>query len=137
MTELGEAVPLLASQKARAGQVLGRVFSVDPAYTALFPDDLERAQALPRLLGAIIGCSLVCGLVHTTPEVEGAACRLSPRNTEVTLWRILGGGMGLCRAVGRPNPRAWREFLAVMDHLDGGAQTPSSGTPLVPVGTGR
>jgi ribosomal protein S18 acetylase RimI-like enzyme len=118
MTESKEAIPLLASQKAQAARVLGRAFLVDPAYTALFPDDLERAQALPRLFGAVVGYSLVYGLVHTTAEVKGAACWLSPGNTEVTLWRVLRTGLGLYRAVGGFNAQARREFLAVLDHLD-------------------
>ena len=118
MIESEGGIPLPASQKAQAAKVLGRAFLVDPAYTALFPDDLERAQALPKLFGAVVGYSLVYGLVHTTPEVEGVACWLSPGNTEVTLWRILRTGLGLYRAVGRFNPTARREFLAVLDHLD-------------------
>ena len=117
MTALREAVPLLPSQKAQAAEALGRAFLADPAYTALFPDDLERAQALPRLFDSV-GYSLVYGQVHTTPEVEGAACWLAPGNTDVTLWRILRTGLGLYRAVGRFNPSARRQFLAIMDHLD-------------------
>jgi ribosomal protein S18 acetylase RimI-like enzyme len=118
MTDLKEAIPLLASQKAQAAQVLGQAFLVDPAYTALFPDEEERGQALPRLFGAVVGYSLVYGLVDTSPQVEGAACWLSPGNTELTLWRNLRTGLELYRAVGRFNPKARREFLAVLDHLD-------------------
>ena len=86
MTESMEPLRLAASQKGRAAQMLARAFLVDPAYTALFPDPAEREQALQRLFGAVVGYSLVYGLVHTTLAVEGAACWLSPGNTEVTLW---------------------------------------------------
>jgi ribosomal protein S18 acetylase RimI-like enzyme len=116
--ESKEPISLVASQKAQAAHVLGRAFLVDPAYTALFPDEGERMLALPRLFGAVVGYSLVYGLVHTTPEVEGVACWLSPGNTEVTLWRNLRTGLGLFRAVGGFNAEARREFMAVMGHLD-------------------
>ncbi len=119
MTELEGVIPLLPSQKAQAAQVLGKAFLTDPAYTAIFPDGEERAQALPSLFGAVVGYSLVYGEVHTTPEVEGVACWLSPGKTQVTLWRNLRTGLGLYRAVGRFNPQARRGFLAVLDYLDG------------------
>jgi GNAT superfamily N-acetyltransferase len=118
MTESNEPIRLVASQKAQAAQMLARAFLVDPAYTALFPDSAERGRALQRLFGAVIGYSLVYGLVHTTPGVEGATCWLSPGNTEITLWRILRTGLVLQRAVARFNPRARREFLAVLAYLD-------------------
>ena len=70
-----EPVRLAASQRARAAQMLARAFLVDPAYTALFPDPAERERALQRQFGAEVGYSLVYGLVHTTPAVEGAAGR--------------------------------------------------------------
>lgn len=118
MTESMGSVRLAAPQKARAAQVLARAFMVDPAYSTLFPDQVEREQALQGLFGAVIGYGLVYGLVHTTPAVEGAACWLSPGNTEVTLWRILRTGLGLQRAVARFNPQARQDFLATMAHLD-------------------
>ncbi|MGD2041509.1 MAG: GNAT family N-acetyltransferase, partial [Anaerolineae bacterium] len=57
-------------------------------------------------------------LVHTTPAVEGAACWLSPGNTEITLWRILRTGLGLQRAVASFKPQARKEFLAVLAYMD-------------------
>lgn len=111
-------IRLVASQKAQAGQMLARAFLVDPAYTALFPNEAERAPALQRLFGAVVGYSLVYGLVHTTPAVEGAACWLSPGNTEITLWRMLRTGLGLQRAVARFNPQARQEFLAALAYMD-------------------
>ncbi len=118
MAESREPLRLMASQKAQAAQMLARAFLVDPAYAALFPDEAEREQALQRLFGAVIGYSLVYGLVHTTPAVEGAACWLSPGNTEITLWRILRTGLALQRAVASFKPKARREFLAALAYMD-------------------
>lgn len=119
MNKSNEPIRLPASQKTQAGQMLARAFKIDPAYTALFPDEVERERALRRLFGAVVGYSLVYGLVHSTPDVEGAACWLSPGNTEITLWRILRTGFGLQRAVGSFNPQARREFLAALAYMDG------------------
>ena len=118
MTEPIEPIRLASSYKTQTAQMLARAFLVDPAYTALFPDSAEREQALQGLFSAVVGYSLVYGLVHTTPAVEGAACWLSPGNTEVTLWRILRTGLGLQRAVARFNPRARQEFLAALAYMD-------------------
>jgi ribosomal protein S18 acetylase RimI-like enzyme len=98
--------------------MLARAFLVDPAYTALFPDEDERERSLQRLFGAVVGYSLAYGLIHTTLGVEGAACWLSPGNTEVTLWRIVRTGFGLQRAVAGFNPQARHEFLAALAYMD-------------------
>jgi ribosomal protein S18 acetylase RimI-like enzyme len=118
MVDSKEPIRLVASQKAQAGKMLARAFLTDPAYTALFPDSAERERALQRLFGAVVGYSLVYGLVHTTPAVEGAACWLSPGNTEVTLWRMLRTGLGLQRAVAAFNPQARQEFMAALAYMD-------------------
>jgi ribosomal protein S18 acetylase RimI-like enzyme len=118
MTESTEPMRLVASHKARAREMLVRAFLVDPVYRALFADEVERERALQGLFSAVVGYSLVYGLVHTTPAVEGAACWLSPGNTEVTLWRILRTGLGLQRAVARFNPQARQEFLAALAYMD-------------------
>jgi GNAT superfamily N-acetyltransferase len=118
MAERKEPIRLVASQKAQAAQMLAGAFLDDPIYTALLPDKVERERALQRLFGAVIGYSLVYGLVHTTPAVEGAACWLSPGNTEGTFWRMVRTGLGLQRAVARFNPQARREFLAALAYMD-------------------
>ena len=118
MTESKAPIRLVASQKAQASQMLARAFLVDPVYMALFPHEVERERALQRLFGAVVGYGLVYGLVHTTPEVGGAAAWLSPGNTEVTTWRILRTGLGLQRAVARFNPQARQEFLAALAYMD-------------------
>jgi ribosomal protein S18 acetylase RimI-like enzyme len=118
MTESKELICLVKSQKVQVAHVFARAFLVNPAYTALFPDRAGRERALQRLFGAVVGYSLVYGLTHTTPAVEGAACWLSPGNTEVTLWRSLRTGLGLQRAVVRFNSQARRKFLAALAYLD-------------------
>lgn len=118
MTESKEPIRLVTSQKAQAAQVLARAFLVDPVYTALFPDEVEREKSLQRLFGAVIGYSLVYGLVQTIPALDGAACWLSPGNTEITFWRILRTGLGLQRAVARFKPQARRQFMAALAYMD-------------------
>ena len=118
MTESMEPIHLVAHQKTQIAPVLARAFLADPVYTILFPDKVERERALHRLFGALVGYCLVYGLVHTTPEMEGAACWLSPGNTRVTLWRALRTGLGLQRAVARFNAQARREFVAATAYID-------------------
>ena len=118
MTGAKEPIRLLKSQKSQAAGILARAFLIDPAYTTLFPDQAERERALEWLFGAVIGYSMVYGLIHTTPAVEGAACWLSPGNTEITLWRILRTGLGLQRAVARFNPQSRQDFLAALAYMD-------------------
>ena len=118
MTETREPIRLLASRKAQAAHMLARAFLVDPVYTAIFPDTAERERALDGLFGAVIGYTLVYGLVHTTPAVEGVACWLAPKNTDITLWRALRTGLRLQRAVARFNPRARREFMAALAYIE-------------------
>jgi len=118
MTESEDIVRLVASQKVPAARMLARAFLEDPAYTLILPDRAERERALQRLFGAVVGYSLAYGLVHTTPDVEGAACWLSPGNTEVTLWRVLRTGLGLQRAVARFPAQARSEFLAALAYMD-------------------
>lgn len=98
--------------------MLARAFQLDPAYTSIFPDSGERERALQLLFGAVVGYSLVYGLIHTTPAVEGVACWLSPGNAEITLWRMLRTGLGLQRAVARFNPQARQEVLAALAYMD-------------------
>ncbi|MGD8475063.1 MAG: GNAT family N-acetyltransferase [Anaerolineae bacterium] len=118
MTEARESIRLVASQKAQSAQMLARAFLEDPAYSAIFPDGDERERSLRSLFGAVIGYSLVYGLIHTTPTVSGVACWLSPGNTEITLWRILRTGLGLQRAVARFKPQARKEFLETLAYMD-------------------
>lgn len=110
--------PLGASQKAQAAEMLARAFIEDPIYTALFPDEVERRQALQRLFGGVLGYSLAYGQVHTTPALEGAAGWLSPGNTTVTSWRMLRHGRGLVLSMMRLNSQARRDFLASLEYME-------------------
>jgi len=114
----GEILRLVKPQKAQAAAMLARAFMDDPAYTALFPDGVEREPALQRMFDAVIGYNLVYGLIHTTPKVEGVACWLAPGNSEITFWRSLRTGLGLQRAVMRFNPQARRDFLTALAHME-------------------
>jgi ribosomal protein S18 acetylase RimI-like enzyme len=118
MPKLEEPIRLVASHKPQATEVLARAFLADPVYATLFPNKTEREQTLRRLYGAIAGYSLVYGVVHTTPAVEGVACWLSPGNTEITWWRALRTGLGLQRAVARFNSQARQDFIAAMAYMD-------------------
>jgi ribosomal protein S18 acetylase RimI-like enzyme len=118
MIESENVIHLTRAQKVPAARMLARAFMEDPAYTLILPDRAGRERTLQRLFGAVVGYSLVYGLVHTTPAVAGAACWLSPGNTEVTLWRVLRTGLGLQRAVARFPPQARREFLSALTYMD-------------------
>jgi ribosomal protein S18 acetylase RimI-like enzyme len=118
MAEPQDPIRLTSSQKAQAGRMLARAFLADPVYSALFPDAAERERALGRLFGAVVGYSLVYGVVHTTPALEGAACWLSPGNAELTAWRMLRTGFGLQRAVARFDAQSRRKFLDALAYMD-------------------
>ena len=118
MTQPDAPILLERSQQAQAAQMFARAFRADPVYSVLFPDHAEREQSLQRLFGAVTGYSLVYGLVHTTPDLEGVACWLAPGKTEVTPWGMLRTGFGLARAVARFNPRARRDFQAALNYMD-------------------
>jgi ribosomal protein S18 acetylase RimI-like enzyme len=118
MQQSNDPVRLAVSQKAQAAQMLARAFLADQAYSTIFPEEAERKQALQRLFGAVVSYSLVYGLVHSTPSVEGVACWLSPGNAEITLWRMLRTGLGLQRAVIGFSPVARQRVLAVLDYMD-------------------
>ena len=116
---LNESIRLARSQTAQAGEMLAKAFTADPLYAGLFPDEGERAQSLRRMFTAVASYSVVYGVVHTTPAVEGAACWLTPGNTKVTLWRLLRTGLGLQRAVAGFNPKARKAFMATLTYMDG------------------
>ena len=118
MTDTRDPIRLTASEKGQAGRMLARAFLEDPAYTLILPAPARRERALQRLFGAFVGYSLVYGLVHTTPDVAGAACWPPPGNTEVTLWRMLRTGLGLQRAVARFPTQARQSFLAALAYMD-------------------
>lgn len=118
MPHSSQPIRLATRQKTQATQMLARAFLTDPAYTAIFPNEVERKKALQRLFGAVVSYSLVYGLVHTTPALEGAACWLLPGNAEITLWRMLRTGLGLQRAVVSFSAQARQTVLATLEYLD-------------------
>lgn len=117
MTESREAIDLTRAQKGRAADVLARAFHADPVYRQVFPDSDERARSLRSLFGAVVGYSLRYGQVHTTPALKGAACWLTPGNTDVTFWRMLRTGLGFQRAMASFKPEARRQLLDALAHM--------------------
>jgi ribosomal protein S18 acetylase RimI-like enzyme len=117
MSEPHRAVDLTGAQKGKAADVLARAFHADPAYRQLVPDSDERSRSLRALFGAVVGYSFRYGQVHTTPGLEGAACWLTPGNTEVTFWRMLRTGLSFQRAMAKFGPDARRQLLDALAHL--------------------
>ena len=118
MAGLIDPVFLEASQKERASEVLTEAFHDDPMWTTIFPDSTERARSLGWLWEALMGYCLVYGEVYTTAEVRGAACWLSPGNTELNFWRSLRTGLGFMRAVMKYEGDSRRRFLDAVDYMD-------------------
>ena len=113
-----DIVPLVASQKNQAAEVLAQSFLKDPLYLAVFHDSDERYLALAGLFEAVVGYTLRYGLVHTTASSESAACWLSPGNTQVTFWRMLRTGLRFQRAVARLNKVARSQLLEALAFSD-------------------
>jgi ribosomal protein S18 acetylase RimI-like enzyme len=113
-----QSIPLVASQKEQVSLALAAAFQDDPAYRYILPDSDRRSRSLRGLFGAVVGYSLRYGQVYTTPAGNGAACWLTPGNTEITLWRALRTGMGLPRAVARFPGEARRRFLEALAYMD-------------------
>lgn len=106
------------AQKARAAAALTRAFAEDPLYRHIFPDPAEARRSLNRLWDAILACSLKYGEVYTTAAVNGAACWLSPGQTEMTLWRMLNTGLALPRAVMAFSPQARQRMMTFVDYTE-------------------
>jgi ribosomal protein S18 acetylase RimI-like enzyme len=117
MSESHRAVGLKGAQKGKAADVLARAFHADPAYRQLVPDSNERTRALRALFAAVVGYSLRYGQVHTTSDLGGAACWLTPGNTDITFWRMLRTGLGFQRAMAKFRPDARRQLLDALAHL--------------------
>ena len=113
-----DAIRLEKAHKVLAVEVLTQAFHDDPMYLAVFPDPDHREQSLRRMWSSVIGYCQVYGIAHTTPAVDGAACWLSPGNTEISWWRVLRTRFGLQRAVGHFGAEARTRFLEAMAYGD-------------------
>jgi GNAT superfamily N-acetyltransferase len=98
--------------------MLARAFHQDPAYLHIFPDGGERSRSLERLFGAVIGYTSKYGQVHTAPLLEGAACWLTPGNSEVTFWRMFRTGLVFQRVVGRISADSRKRLLDALAFMD-------------------
>jgi len=101
-----------------AAGTLTEAFRGDPLYIRICPDLDDRTRSLGFLWRAVIDYCLVYGEVTTTRELSGAACWLSPGNTDFTFMRLLRTGFRLQRAVMRFRPEPRKRILAVLDHTD-------------------
>ena len=69
---------LKRSQLDEAAHLLARAFFDDPLTLFTFPDEAERAEAMPRLMRAALLNGLDTGMVHVNRETQGAAIWLPP-----------------------------------------------------------
>lgn len=113
-----QIVPLDASQREQAAQVLTAAFQDDFMYRRIFGSAEQCQGALRSIWGGVLDYCLAFGEVYTTPAMEGVIGWLGPGETDVTLWRLLRSGRSLLGAVLRMPPRQLYRFLAVMKRVD-------------------
>ncbi len=103
ITELQNLVRVKKKQIAKAVDLFTRVFVNDPLVVYLFPDEKERLEFLLHYFQFRIKYGVIYGEVYTTSEnFEGLAVWIAPKNTEMTMWKMMrAGGMKLYKAVGR------------------------------------
>ncbi len=113
-----EPHPLTEDGASRAVETLARAFMCDPVYARLFPEPEPRLRALRGMYDALVTYTLRYGNAAVASDGSGVACWLRPGATRVTLWRIIGTGFGLLRAVFRLGARARQAFLSATIHTD-------------------
>ncbi len=118
MTTTVAPVILETSQRDRAAAVLADAFDHDPLYTRLFTDPVARARSLHRMWRGVVAYCQQFGVIHTTPDVAGAACWLSPGYVTMTFWRMLRSGLALPRAIQHFEPAIRRDFQAAESYMD-------------------
>ena len=109
---------LMREQNVLAAKVLTDAFMDDPMYQVIFPDPEDRAKGLNAVWNGILKYSQKYGEVYTTPEVAGAACWLSPGNTEVTFVGQIRTGLALYRALMKFSAEERTDFMHAMDFVD-------------------
>lgn len=113
-----QVVRLKPEQNDLATEALTDAFMDDPMYQAIFPVPETRAKALSAVWSGLLKYSTKYGEVYTTPEVAGAACWLSPGNTEVTFVGQMRTGFALFRAVMKFSAQERTNFMHAMDFVD-------------------
>jgi ribosomal protein S18 acetylase RimI-like enzyme len=86
-------VPLAKQDMSATAMVLARSFRDDPMLTHILPDQHSRARHLPRFLGAVQRYCWRYGIVHTTSDLGGVACWLTPQATDLTYGRMTRAGL--------------------------------------------
>lgn len=113
-----DVAPIARPRTQEAGEVLARAFDADPLYAYILADAQERRRGLQEMFVALVKYTLLYGVCHATPDIDGAACWLRPGKTRVTLWRMVRSGMGLWTAISRFSPEARQRFMGVMGYAD-------------------
>src|SRR3712207_4885688 len=72
---------------------MGRAFRDDQLLKYLVPDDVKRARLAPSFVGKAVRYCMSYGEVHTTPMVEGVACRRPPDHASPTFAGMLRTGL--------------------------------------------
>lgn len=105
---------LSASALPEAGEIQGRAFFHDPAFTFTFPDDAARRHRLPWLMGIGVGYGSRFGDVLTTAgSMLGHAVWLPPGETSLSEERM--GAVGFDEAPARMGADALKRFGDFME----------------------
>ncbi len=111
-------VRLKPEQSDLAAKALTDAFMDDPMYQAIFPVPETRAKALSDVWNSLLKYSQKYGEVFTTPEVAGAACWLSPGNTEVTFVGQIRTGFAFARAIMKFSAQERTNFMHAIDFIE-------------------
>ncbi len=89
---------LIALDPARlpqAAAVLADAFAADPLMVYYLPDPARRARVSPGMMLASLRYCHRYGEIWTTPDLEGVACWLPPRETNLRLAGLIRAGFGV------------------------------------------
>jgi ribosomal protein S18 acetylase RimI-like enzyme len=109
---------LAAADEPSASEVLTQAFMQDPFYLFVFPEDEVRRRCTRLLWKALVRTCRLFGKVHTSVELDGAACWLAPGSDELTFARALRSGFALPLALARFPPAPRRLMLRALEVLD-------------------
>ena len=110
-------VPLERAQRAVASEVLARAFFDDPLTVWMMPDESRRMRGLEWFMGTGARYAMKYGHVDTTAnDVRGAGCWLPPGETDMSLVRMVRGGMYM--APFKFGLGAFSRFMSAMDQME-------------------
>ena len=111
-------IPLSAEEHARAGEVLGRAFCVDPQWVALVPDPEVRRARLPQMFHGVVRLTAAArGRPERTAGFEAVALWLAPGH-DIGLGAILRSRFASLRVMSRVPFRDGRRIMAVLRDFD-------------------